>query len=106
MSQTHDDVVADLSNAVAKAAHRLNVNAKAAAHDAKYALGDARESFDRASREFAHDARELAHDASEQSRRAAILARREIRQHPMAAVAIGAAVGAIIGLLTAPRPRH
>jgi len=102
-TNTRDDLAQDLNDAVAQAVARLNAGFAHTARDARRAVRDSEAAASRAAREFADDAREVAHDVAEDSRRVARSARRELREHPLAAVAIGAAIGTVFGVLIAQR---
>ena len=98
-TNTRDDLAQDLNDAVAQAVARLNAGFAHTARDARRAVRDSEAAASRAAREFADDA----HDVAEDSRRVARSARRELREHPLAAVAIGAAIGTVFGVLIAQR---
>jgi ElaB/YqjD/DUF883 family membrane-anchored ribosome-binding protein len=98
-----DDVVRDLTEAVNRAMDRIGEGIDHTARDARRLAHASEGAASHAAREFVHDARELAHDVGEESRRVALTARREVRDHPLAAVAVGAAIGALFGILIAQR---
>jgi ElaB/YqjD/DUF883 family membrane-anchored ribosome-binding protein len=75
------EITNDLNDTVKRALRRLTVEARSA-HDAAEAL---------------------THDASAKGRRAMRLARREIRHHPGAAIAFGAALGGLATFLLTRR---
>lgn len=75
------EITNDLNDTVKRALRRLTVEARSAQETAEA----------------------LTHDASVKGRRAMRLARREIRHHPAAAIAIGAALGGLATFLLTRR---
>jgi ElaB/YqjD/DUF883 family membrane-anchored ribosome-binding protein len=75
------EITNDLNDTVKRALRRLTVEARSASDLAET----------------------LTHDASAKSRRAMRIARREIRHHPAAAIALGAALGGLATFLLTRR---
>ncbi len=82
-----NEIAEDVSQAVKRALRRVSVEARNFSEDAQHVV-------EKTGHRAAHIAEELAHDARVQGKRAAKLASQEVRRHPVAAIAVGAALGA------------
>jgi ElaB/YqjD/DUF883 family membrane-anchored ribosome-binding protein len=98
-----EEIAQEINDVAARAISRITSEIERGVHDAKHAARESQASASRAAHEFVHEAKELAHDAHEGGRRLAKTAAHEVREHPIAAIAIGAAIGTLFGLLIAQR---
>ena len=90
------EIADDMNDAVKRALHRLTAEAHDLSRDARRAVG-------RTGRTASHIADDFAHETSAQGRRAARYAVREIRDHPVRTIALGAVLGILATLLVARR---
>ena len=100
MRQTlKDELAHEIGDAVAQLIKRAGAD-RLVAHTLADGRAAVRHSVDRATRVAA----DLADDARAEGERLARRANREMRDHPLATLAVGAALGTIVGLLIA-QPR-
>lgn len=91
-----NEIADDVSEVVARTLRRL-------LSERSHLTQDARRTLDHSRRRAMHIADEFGHDLDVRGRRVARSVNREIHDHPFAAVALGAALGALVLTLASRR---